>query len=212
MRQRIESYLSHTWWVPLALVPIWVLLLLFVIFFAYEDLSTTITIMANVAAALAIVGVAALTSWYAYNTERMATGVRQQGEMQARVLAEMEKERELRYSPLVYITGVSLWQSNVPKSVTLRNLGYGVALEVHCVLKSGNRVFLKGHCPGLVAGEEQEIDMSSTIPLSGIGSGMNFVIEYYGADIGGPTYLARFSFEMDGSVKPLEFGKVHPAT
>ena len=68
MKQRIDFYLSHTWWVPLALVPVWILILLIVIFIAHQDLSSTITIMADVAAALAIVGVAALTSWYAYST------------------------------------------------------------------------------------------------------------------------------------------------
>jgi len=213
MRQRIEFCLSRSWWVPIALVPLWVILLLLVVFVAHQDLSTTITVMANVASALAIVAMAALTSWYAYSTERMAKGIREQGEMQARVLTEMEKERELRYSPLVYITGVLLQQSNVPKSVMLRNLGYGVALEIHCTLKSGNQVLLAGRYPGLVAGEEGEIEMSSPgLPLGGVGSGANFVIEYYGADIGGPTHLARFSFEIDGSVRPLEFGKVHPAT
>lgn len=130
--------------------------------------------------------------------------------MQARLLTEMGRERELRYSPLVYITGVLLHQSNVPKSVVLRNLGQGVALEVHCALKSGNQVLLKGYCPGLVAGEEQEVQMSGH--LSGVGSGTNFVIEYYGTDLKGPTYLTRFNFEMDGSIEPLEFGKVYPAT
>lgn len=72
MRARIEYYLSRSWWVPIALVPLWVILLLLVVFVARQDLSTTITVMADVASALAIVAVAALTSWYAYNTERMA--------------------------------------------------------------------------------------------------------------------------------------------
>lgn len=155
---------------------------------------------------------AIITARYVRDTARIATATSRQAEAQMQTVRELQKERELRYSPLVYITNIALAPPNVPTSVFLRNLGYGVALEVHCTLKEGDEPLLVGHWPGLIAGEEHQVQMSSPgLPLGVIGSGAELVVEYYGADVQGPSYFTRFSFDINGNIRPLEFWKVHPA-
>ncbi len=54
-RINMNRWLASAWWVPLALVPTWLVILLIVVYVGHVELTNGLTVMANVAAALAVV-------------------------------------------------------------------------------------------------------------------------------------------------------------
>lgn len=206
-KEDVKRLLAKSWWVPLALVPAWVVTCLIVVYVGHVKLTDGITVMASVAAALAIVGAAALTSWYAYSMEQSVEGAEEQLRVQKTVLEEMQRERELRYSTFVQLILCRLQDEPM---ISVRNLGPGAALEIHCHFESAGQVPVSGYVPCLLAGEQTPIILKTPDGAfwTGATAGGNIVIEYYGVGNFDQSYRLTFTVDDKGQIKHIDYGKV----